>query len=190
MAGAGPAHDALWRANRRWVAAVVCAHLPQGGELEDLLQDVAMKMVTRIHTLKSPESFLPWLRTVARNVAVSAGRKQRVRRQAPMPAIELQDPAHDRDRQQEPVRDLLDQMMGIAARLHLDYREPLLLRCVEGMSQEQIAAALDLPVTTVETRLARARRLLANEAERIGAPPRTPALRVPSQGDPTNGDPR
>ena len=40
-----------------------------------------------------------------------------------------------------------------------DYREPLILRCVRGMTYQQISEILDLPVTTIETRLARARRI-------------------------------
>ena len=51
-------------------------------------------------------------------------------------------------------------MVEAAQRLQPDYREPLLLRCVRGMSYRQIADILDLPVTTIETRLARARRMI------------------------------
>jgi RNA polymerase sigma-70 factor (ECF subfamily) len=44
-----------------------------------------------------------------------------------------------------------------------EYREPLLLRCVRSMTYLQISEMLDLPVTTIETRLARARRMLRDE---------------------------
>ena len=40
------------------------------------------------------------------------------------------------------------------------YREPFVLRVLEGWSYEQIGEALRLPKDTVETRLVRARRLL------------------------------
>ena len=45
----------------------------------------------------------------------------------------------------------------------LGVREPLLLRCVRGLSYQQISTILELPVTTIETRLARARRMLREE---------------------------
>ena len=45
----------------------------------------------------------------------------------------------------------------------MTYREPLLLRCVRALSYQQISEVLDLPITTVETRLARARRMLREE---------------------------
>ena len=55
--------------------------------------------------------------------------------------------------------------MDLVRDLHPDYSEPLLMRCVHGMTYQQIADALGVPVTTVETRLARARRQLRELAE-------------------------
>ena len=57
------------------------------------------------------------------------------------------------------ARRLLERALGLPP----EYREPLLLRCVRALSYQQISAILDLPVTTVETRLARARRMLREE---------------------------
>jgi DNA-directed RNA polymerase specialized sigma24 family protein len=63
--------------------------------------------------------------------------------------------------------------MALARTLPEGYREPLLMRCVRGMSYKQIGAVLDLPETTIETRIARGRRMLrelANQkADREGA---------------------
>jgi RNA polymerase sigma factor (sigma-70 family) len=64
-------------------------------------------------------------------------------------------------------------VLTLAQRLAPEYAEPLMLRAMRGMSQKQIAQTLDLPETTVETRLARARKMLleemafANETESI-----------------------
>ena len=164
MAGDRFALDGLWRAHRRFVAAVLLAYLPRTVDLEDLLQDVAMKLIGQIHTLKAPASFRPWLRTVARNVAMTHGRRQRVRSSdTTFPEGEPIDPAHDLAQREGSIREQLADLLRIVRGLHVDYREPLLMRSVQGMSQRAIAEALDLPVTTIETRLARARRLLRRE---------------------------
>lgn len=163
MAGDQEALDGLWRVHRRFVAAVLLAHQPRSTDLEDLLQDVAMKVVSQLHTLKAPAAFRPWLRAVARNVAMSHGRREKFRSgHAPLDA-ELVDPGHAREAQLDPIREQLEGMLGIVTGMHLDYREPLLMRSVHGMSQKAIAEALDLPVTTIETRLARGRRMLRQE---------------------------
>lgn len=164
----------LWRRHRRWVAAVLLAHMPEGAELDDLLQEVAMKLVTHIHELRDPDALRPWLRTVAVNAARSAGRRRRTRlRRNSAPArVEATawsgdeaDPARAPDAREEANR-----LLALARELHPDYAEPLLMRCVRGMSYRQIADALALPVTTVETRLARARRMLRELTERRTEP--------------------
>lgn len=60
-------------------------------------------------------------------------------------------------------RDAAAKLMAQALSLPPEYREPLMLRCVRSLTYQQISEILDLPVTTVETRLARARRMLREE---------------------------
>lgn len=170
-AGDRDALDQLWRAHRRFAAAVLLAHLPKSVDLEDLLQDVAMKMVTQIETLSAAGSFRPWLRTVARNVAISHGRRARVRSATVSPLVdEPEDPQHQRAVDAAPIADELDAMLDLVRKLHPDYREPLLMR-TEGCSQHEIAEALSLPETTIESRIARARRLVRSEAARAHGRP-------------------
>ena len=173
--------EALWHEHRRWVAAVLLAHKPREAELEDLLQEVAMTFVSRVHELRDPGALRPWLRTVAINAARMDARRVRLRRAALRPLqdehAELADPARDRRLRADDARVEAQAALQAAQALPEEYREPLLLRCLRGQSQKQIAAILGVPETTVETRLARARRLLR---ERL-APPSSPAL-TPAAG--------
>lgn len=154
----------VWAENRRWVAAILLAHKPKDAELDDLLQDVAMTLVRRVSDVRDPSKIRPWLRTVAINAARAAGRKRKVRLRLVQPGVDVErEPGPD-----ESTGDLQDEArraLEAAQRLHPDYREPLLLRCVRGMSYRRIAETLNLPVTTVETRIARARRMVREEIE-------------------------
>ena len=150
--------------NRRWVAAILLAHKPKDAELDDLLQDVAMTLVRRVHDVRDPSKIRPWLRTVAVNTARAAARKRKVRLRLVQPDVDVERepaPADESDSLKDEARRALE----AAQQLHPDYREPLLLRCVRGMSYRRIAQTLDLPVTTVETRIARARRMVREEIE-------------------------
>lgn len=63
--------------------------------------------------------------------------------------------------------------MALARDLPEGYREPLLMRCLKGMSYREIGEAMDLPETTIETRIARGRRMLrelASSTETAPAP--------------------
>ncbi len=169
IAGDAEAVQALWRTHRRWIAAVLLAHMPRQAELDDLLQDVAVQLVRHVHTLKDPASVRPWLRTIAVNLARSAGRKRQViRKSLPFVASEARfsietEHAATTAEAGEQGRKALE----LAQSLPQEYREPLLLRAVRGMSYRQIADVMGVPMTTIETRLARARRMLREEMESV-----------------------
>jgi len=164
---------ALWESHRRWVAAIVLAHMPREAELEDLLQDVAMRLVKQVHRLRDPAMVRPWLRSVAINVARTAGRRQRVRLRVVRPEAPNAGEPAGRSGGETPLATVEEGRRALAAahRLRPEYREPLILQCVRGMSYRQIADTLGVPVTTIETRLARARRMLREELEREGIAP-------------------
>lgn len=134
-----------------------------------------MTVLTRIHELRDDSSFAGWLRMVAMNAARAAGRTTTRRRDAE-PRLRLagerretdaaaaQDPPAQRQRDEEAKR-----VMTLAERLPEDYREPLLLKTIQGMSYRQIGQMLDLPETTVETRICRGRRMLRELMEEAEA---------------------
>jgi RNA polymerase sigma-70 factor (ECF subfamily) len=168
------AQQELWRAHRRWVAAIVLAHRPSSIEVDDLMQEVAVKMVSKMAMLRDTSSFRPWLRQIVLNVCRGSARSLR-------PTLRLSqaeasdDAAHDPTRIAMPAssaetaselvgrRDAALRLMEQVKTLPPEYREPLLLRCVRSLTYQQISEILHLPVTTIETRLARARRMLREE---------------------------
>ncbi|MGP1309762.1 MAG: RNA polymerase sigma factor [Phycisphaerales bacterium] len=171
IAGDPQAIRTLWEVNRRWLAAAILAHKPRSADLEDLLQDVALKVVQRIGEVRDPATVRPWMRAIAINAARTAGRTRTRRLRlvrtvdadpdgAPTPDDSLGVTPEGSMNGEEARR-----AMAAAERLPEEYREPLLLRCVRGMSYKQIADVMGVPVTTVETRLSRARRMLREELE-------------------------
>ena len=157
----------LWREHRRWVAAILLAHKPREVDLDDLLQTVAVSVVRKVGELRDPGALKPWLRTVAINAARAAGRNtQRTRKKLRLAKQEVAaagegTPAGDsRSSALDEGRKLLD----LARSMPDGYREPLLLRCVHGMSYRQISEVTGLKETTIETRIARGRRMLRDLA--------------------------
>lgn len=134
------------------------------------MQAVAVQLVAKIHELREPEAFKPWLRAIAANTARASGRKTTRRRKHRLKlvgvarAVEPDHAAAEAHAQKESM-DQARRLMDLARTLPEGYREPLLLRCVRGMSYRQIGEVLDLPETTIETRIARGRRMLRELAE-------------------------
>jgi RNA polymerase sigma-70 factor (ECF subfamily) len=157
MAGDGEAVRSLWEEHRRWVAAVILAHKPAFEDLEDLLQEVAMTLIAKIDTLREETNLRAWLRTVAVNAARAAGRSGRYR-----PRTELPDDlgAAGESIDDHAERDRVRRMLARIDQLPDTYREPLMLRAVKGLRSKQIADLLGVQPATVDTRIARARRML------------------------------
>lgn len=164
----------LWEVNRRWVAVVLLAHKPSAVELDDLMQEVALTLVSRLDDLRDDGGFRAWLRMVAVNAARAAARRANLRRMARLDgafddaAIEGRDegcaaPQGDPSERGSPEE--ARRLLQLAMQLDEAYREPLLLKSLQGMTYRQIGALLDLPETTVETRITRARRMLRTLAD-------------------------
>ncbi len=163
----------LWEGNRRWVAGVILAHKPSQADLEDILQDVAAMYVKGISKLRDESALRPWLRTIAINASRGAARDLNRRRRT-MPFAPAADP--DADPRPGPVhcvqeKEAADRILCLAEQLPDAYREPLILRCIRGMSYRQISQIIGLPETTIETRIALGRRMLREMINSDGSQP-------------------
>ena len=149
----------LWHVHRRWIAAVLLTHKPREVDLEDLLQEVAMTMVRKIHTIREEANVRAWLRTVAINTARATARSLNAR-----PKPMQSEFAMECNKPDAPERASLNEhahrVMHYAQQLPEIYREPLMLRTLHGFRSKEIATLLDIPPATVDTRVARARCML------------------------------
>lgn len=155
----------VWEQNRGWVAAVLLAHRPRGHELEDLVQEVAVVLTQKISGLAEPAALRAWLRTVTLNVARGAARRATPRA---LPLFDHPDPRSERANSAPETREESKRVLDAMECLTPDLREVLVLRSVHGWSQREIAHFLEVPETTVETRLVRARRVLRERVDRTG----------------------
>ena len=121
--------------------------------------------------------FLAWLRTIAINKARDRGRRALVRRllfgTKPFEESEAMDVADPSEAADEAVaaqqhRRMFDRAIaGLPSQL----KEPLLLTAFEGLSQQEAGDILGVSAKTVETRVYRARKILAERLERTKRPP-------------------
>jgi len=146
------AYGALYTQYARYVHAVLLAHvLPD--EAPDLVQDVFLHALRKIATLRDPTAFGSWIAQIARNMARMSrrGRLELVQldEQLAAPEAPIGEVALDGDAVLAAIRSLPDA-----------YSEPLLLRLVEGMSGEEIAARTGLTHGSVRVNLHRGMALL------------------------------
>ena len=132
-------------------------------QADDLVQDCLERAWSRAHQWRAGSDLCAWLFTVMHNLFVN-----QVRRLARAPdSAPLQEDVAGRADAPEHAVQRAD-LSAALAQLPPPQREVLLLVALEGMSYEETAAILDLPLGTVMSRLYRARErmrgLLAGDA--------------------------
>ena len=132
------------------------------GLAEDVVQETMIKAWRSMDRFRGDSSVRTWVLRIAHNTAVDALRRRRERAVAPEDlrrdgeATTMDDPAR-RYAGREDVGVLRD---ALAAMDELS-RTIVVLREIEGLSYQEIAGTLEVPVATVKTRLLRARRALS-----------------------------
>lgn len=131
-------------------------------EAEDLTQE-ALLQAYRTWMQVDPEAaggYVKWCYRIAHNLAIDSLRKKKPR---VMDDEELDRASDSRSLRPEDVYEHRQQSSAVRDAIQgLDekYREVLVLRYQEELSYEQIAEVLEVPVSTIETRIHRAKKML------------------------------
>lgn len=158
--------EALVRQHERWLRGVVYAVLGRLDLVDDVMQDVWIRAYQQADRIRDPQCVRSWLYRVARNAAIDARRRLRRRPILPLEGIEPPVAAAQGTPADGAIRsELRQRLLRAVEALPAHYREPFVLRHLEGWSYARIGALLGLGVETVETRLVRARRLLREMLE-------------------------
>ena len=156
------AFEEFVRRHNRWVRGVVFGVLGNRDVGDDVCQQVWAGIWQRIGEIRDPASWKSWIYRLARNAAIDAGRELTRRRGAATAAdlATIQAPgevaADRRAARIDEHREVLEAIQALPA----IYREPFVLRHMNGWSYREIAEVMNLAVDSVETRLVRARRFL------------------------------
>ena len=148
--GSATAFEQLVVAHGPAVHRYLVAQLRDDAEALDVFQETLAAAWRGLPGLRQPERFRSWLAGIATNKVADAIRRRRPRRT-------------DRSRGGRPRGSELLEAREALASLDPRFREVLLLRYLLGLSEEEVAAALDVRVGTVKSRTARARRALLED---------------------------
>lgn len=152
----------LLEQNWAWLKALVWGLVNNSHDVDDVLQEICVRVIGKIDTLREPERFRAWLAAIARRQVLQYGRQERRR---PQPgAIKLGMGRHDEQADQPLAcmerEELCRQVHDAVKYLPEKYREVFVLAHSSGLRYRQMAEILDISVTTMQTRLVRARRII------------------------------
>ncbi|MBB6731150.1 RNA polymerase sigma factor [Cohnella zeiphila] len=134
-------------------------------DVGDVVQEAWVRILEKIDTLRESDKLVPWAKTIAANLASNANRARRITY------------AYDGDENYEkalspiPDPELLTELSDLLGRLDPVTRTLLLYKFYYGFRDDEIAAALDMPVGTIKSRIHRGRERLKAQEKKDDRPP-------------------
>jgi len=177
-AGEATAFDRLVTERSADIYALLYRLTEDPEEARDLTQETFLQAFRSIAHFRGDADLRTWLYRIAVNQARNRWRWWRRRRRGATVSLDATDDAHelslasrlvDEHAENPEARTLAHEreeiLLAAVRTLARPYREAVVLRDVEGLSYEEVAATLDISIGTVKSRLSRGRTELRRKLE-------------------------
>src|SRR5215831_10884788 len=141
------------------VHGILLARVPRN-EIDDLVQDIFLHALRKLHTLRNAAAFGAWLAMITRNRAMDFYRGSRE-------TVEVT----EQIAVTKPANLTAKEILDFIRTLPEAYRETLVLRFVEGMTGPEIALRTGLTPASVRVNLHRGVKLLREKMGVLSVPP-------------------
>jgi len=159
LAGDTGAFDQLMAEHEDRIFAVCLRIMGNRETALDASQETFITLFRKAGQFKGESAFSTWLYRVAVNTCYDQLRKQKRRRAEPLP--EDRDPTDPTSADQMGSVEIRSEIEEALASLPEEFRAAVILSDLEALPLSRVAAALDIPVGTVKSRVFRGRKLLA-----------------------------
>ena len=162
--GSEAAFAEIVRRYQRAVYRVAWALTRNDADADDLAQEAFVRAWGAIGRFEIGQPLYPWLARITTNLAYSLFRRRKRRPEAPIePLLEagMQFGVEDDPAEHAVTDERNANLRACFAELSPEHQAVLALRVVQDLSYEEISKALNVPIGTVMSRLARARGALA-----------------------------
>jgi RNA polymerase sigma-70 factor (ECF subfamily) len=150
--------EAIWREFHERLRAFISRRVPRPADVEDILQEVFIRIHRSLDSLYNRERLASWLFQITRNAIVDhlrAGNSH-----AGVPSDDFDPPAPDHGDDGSEARELSKCIEPMIAALPESYREAIQLADINGLTQLEAAQRSGLTFSGMKSRVQRARRQL------------------------------
>jgi RNA polymerase sigma-70 factor (ECF subfamily) len=148
------------RAFERRVRAVLYRLLDDARDVDEAVQDTFVQAWRNLDRFRGDAAPYTWLYRIAVNEALMR------RRRKTLPTSELQETTISSGEDAYAAADIRAFLIERLRALPIEYRTAVVLRDVEGLSNEEVARALDISLAAAKSRIHRGRMQLRAELER------------------------
>jgi RNA polymerase sigma-70 factor, ECF subfamily len=162
---AGPSEvSVIWQNLHDGLRAFIATRVADEAEVDDILQEVFLRVHRRLDGLRDPERIVAWLFQIARHAIIDYYRTPRRNREVPVGLADALDvPFEWPNRSPETghvQEDLAACLRPMLERLSAEYREAITLVELDGLTREEAAKRMGLSVSGMKSRVQRGRQQL------------------------------
>ncbi len=136
-------------------------------DAEDVTQDVFLRVFRQVGDFQGQSAFNTWLTAIVVNACRDKLRRQRLRQAIPLEWLRRK-PAGDSSAEMAEEERERHSLWACVDQMETQYRLPVILFYYEGLSADEVAQVLKLPVKTVYSRLNTAREKLRRALHETG----------------------
>jgi RNA polymerase sigma-70 factor (ECF subfamily) len=144
----------IWNEHADQLRGFIYRRIPDPSVVDDLVQEVFVKVQSRVETLKDEARLQGWLYQITRNVIVDHFRGRKPEEELP-DTLDL--PEEEQSRVLEELAECVRPMMNA---LPEKYRLPVLLSELDGLPQKEVDKRLGLSLSAAKSRVQRGRERL------------------------------
>lgn len=182
--GDDAAFNQIMQAYRKRIFGTIARIINRPQDVEDVAQEVFVRLYFSLKQLRAPEVFEPWLYRLTINASYDYLRRQKRRADSPLADFseemmlladaDASTTTFQEERRQKGIRDLIDWLFG---QISEDDRILLTLKEVEGLSLRELQEIYDVNENALKVRLFRARQRVlkayAKASDPSGTSPQT-----------------
>jgi RNA polymerase sigma-70 factor, ECF subfamily len=152
--------DHLWKEYHSALLGFIRSRVNDADMAEDILQEVFLKIHSKLDSLKNSSKLKSWIYQITRNAIIDYYRTQR-------PYVELPEtlPSPEKDDTEEVRQRLESCILPLIENLPDDYREAVKLSEIEGMTQKDVAERTGLSLSGAKSRVQRGRAMVKGMLE-------------------------
>ena len=148
----------IWEQFNQQLRAFIRRRVSDPSDVDDLLQEVFLKIHTHIDTLQNDDRLAAWLYQITRNTIVDHYRARQ-----PIEPISETLPVFDEPHESDAVSQIAGYVTTLVDDLPEKYRQALTLTEYEGLTQEEMGERLGLSPSGAKSRVQRGRALLREQ---------------------------
>jgi len=163
LKGQSAAFEELIKRYERQIYSLTLKMMGNQEDANDVAQEIFIKLYNALNKFDNERKFFSWMYKIALNVCYTAMKRRPQENFSLDNIIDFAPLIPERDTQPETYfesQEIKTLVQTAISELPENFRVPVLLRYMHEMSYQQIADAMELPVSTIETRLYRGKAIL------------------------------